>query len=83
MTNVVWCVCVNNFQMNDYHIRFLQSFRHKADYEEMDLTELDEETVIDKFEEVNMNVIFCQLLALTAKSHPKALQFGNVECRSN
>ena len=49
----------------------------------MDLTELDEETVIDKFEEVNMNVIFCQLLALTAKSHPKAFQFGNVECRSN
>ena len=69
--------------MNYYHIRFLQSFRHEADYEEMDLTELDEETVIDKFEEVNINVIFCQLLALTAKSHPKALQFGNVEWRSN
>ena len=47
--------------MNDYHIRFLQSFRHKADYEEMDLTELDEETVIDKFEEVNINFIYCQL----------------------
>ena len=69
--------------MNDDHVRFLQSFRHKADYEEMDLTELDEETVIDKFEEVNMNFIFCQLLALTAKSHPRSLQLSNVEYRSN
>ena len=49
--------------MNDDHVRFLQSFRHKADYEEMDLTELDEETVIDKFEEVNMNFIYCQLFS--------------------